>query len=327
MAPAWSKRYMIHHMRKILLTLAFPAALVAPHVHAARPVAAPVAVPRAVVADPARDPAYPAVNRQTVILSHGEGMNALFLLASGPGPKPTMLLLHGLPGNEQNLDLAQAARRAGWNVLTMHYRGSWGSPGFFTLAGAEQDVDAAMAYLAQPENVKRFHIDPRRIVIAGHSMGGFFAARYAARHDDVAGALLIDPWNIGATGKGVVAKPETRQDVVAAMGDDFGNSLPGTDAARLMTEVERHAQDWDLAGDAPGLAAKPVLIVSAAYGLADQAASVAAAIKARGARQFALQTLPTDHSFADHRIALAAAAVDWLNARAAACRSSGGACK
>jgi pimeloyl-ACP methyl ester carboxylesterase len=276
------------------------------------------ATPRAVVADPARDANHPAANRQAVILSHGDGMNALFLLAAGPGPKPTMLLLHGLPGNEQNLDLAQAARRAGWNVLTLHYRGSWGSPGAFTLAGAAEDVDAAMAFLVQPDHVRQYDIDPRRIVIAGHSMGGFFAARYAARHDDVLGAVLIDPWNIGATGKNVLAKPETRQDVIADLGDDFGNSLSGTDAARLMTEVERHAQDWDLVGDAPGLANKPLLIVSAEHGLAAQTAPLVAAIRARGGKGVQVQTLPTDHSFADHRIALAASAVNWLNARASA---------
>ena len=73
-------------------------------------IGAPVlaAVPRAVIADPARDAAHPARNRQALILSHGDGMNALFMLAAGAGPKPTLLLLHGLPGNEQNLDLALA---------------------------------------------------------------------------------------------------------------------------------------------------------------------------------------------------------------------------
>ncbi|MFD3266336.1 hypothetical protein [Phenylobacterium ferrooxidans] len=32
-------------------------------------------------------------------------------------------------GNEKNLDLAQAVRRAGWNAAAFNYRGSWGSPG------------------------------------------------------------------------------------------------------------------------------------------------------------------------------------------------------
>jgi pimeloyl-ACP methyl ester carboxylesterase len=298
-------------MHKLLANLAASTLCLATLSHAAAPV-----VPRAVIADPAPDVKHPAVNRQVLILSHGDGMNALFLLAAGPGPKPTLLLLHGLPGNEQNLDLAQAARRAGWNVLTLHYRGSWGSPGRFTLAGAGEDVDAAMAFLRQPDAVGQFNIDPRRIVVAGHSMGGFFAARYAARHDDVAGVLLLDPWNIGATGKDVLAKPESRQDAIAALGEDFGNSLAGTDAARLMAEAERHAQDWDLAGDAPGLSGKPVLIVGAERGLGTQAASLAAAIKERGAAQVQLRTLPADHAFAGHRIALQALAVDWLQAHA-----------
>src|SRR5688500_1572269 len=97
--------------------------------------------------DPERDEAHPARNRQLLVPSHGVAMNALFLLAAGEGPKPTKLLLHGLPGNEQNLDLAQAVRRKGWNVLTLHYRGSWGSPGTFSIAGAIEDAEAAMALL------------------------------------------------------------------------------------------------------------------------------------------------------------------------------------
>ena len=38
-----------------------------------------------------------------------------------------VLLLHGFPGNEKNLDLAQDLRADGFNVLFFHYRGAWGS--------------------------------------------------------------------------------------------------------------------------------------------------------------------------------------------------------
>jgi pimeloyl-ACP methyl ester carboxylesterase len=270
------------------------------------------AVPRAVNADPQPDPRHPAANREVLVMSHGDGMNALFMLAAGPGPKPTLLLLHGLPGNEQNLDLAQAARRAGWNVLTLHYRGSWGSPGRFSLAGAGGDVDAAMAFLRQPENAREYGVDTRRIVIAGHSMGGFFAARYAARHEDVAGAILIDPWNIGQYGKQLLAHPENRQDDIAALGEDFGNALAGTDAATLASESERHAQDWDLLDDAPGLAGKPLLVIGAEKGNAAEIAPLLKAIRARRGAGLAALTMPTGHAFIDHRIALAGAVVDWL---------------
>ena len=46
--------------------------------------------------------------------------------------------MHGLPGNERNLDLAQAIRRAGWDVLTFTYRGAWGSPGDFSISQCDR---------------------------------------------------------------------------------------------------------------------------------------------------------------------------------------------
>jgi uncharacterized protein len=278
--------------------------------------AATAPVPRAVVTDNARDAGHPAANRQLLIPSGGAGMNALFFLAAGGGPKPTLLLLHGLPGNEQNLDLAQAIRRAGWNVLTMHYRGSWGSPGSFSIAGAVEDAEAAMAFLRQPENAAKYGIDPRRILVGGHSMGGFAAARYAAAHQDVAGVVLIDAWNVGADGKELRAHPETRATALAEIGDDLGNSLAGTDASHLAAEVERHAEDWDLLALAPALATQPALVIGAAHGAGAANQALADAIRAQRKGKLSSMTLDSDHSFADHRIALAAAVVDWLQQQA-----------
>ena len=274
--------------------------------------AATAPVPRAVVADNTRDAKHPAANRQVLIPSGGTGMNALFLLAAGSGLKPTLLLLHGLPGNEQNLDLAQAIRRAGWNVLTMHYRGSWGSPGAFSIAGAVEDAEAAVAFLRQPENAAKYGIHTRRILIGGHSMGGFAAARYAAVHQDVAGVVLIDAWNVGADGKNLRAHPERRAAAIAGIGDDLGNSLAGTDAAHLAEEVERHAEDWDLLALAPALATHPVLVIGAKHGGGAANKTLADAIRAQHKGKVTSTTLDSDHSFADHRIALSAAVVDWL---------------
>jgi hypothetical protein len=70
-------------------------------------------IPSPVISDPAPDPVYPPQSAQVLVPSHGVGMNALFYLAGGVGPHPAFVLLHGFPGNEQNLDLAQATRRAG----------------------------------------------------------------------------------------------------------------------------------------------------------------------------------------------------------------------
>src|SRR3546814_13526648 len=85
------------------------------------------------------------------IPSEDGALNAVLYTAAGSGLHPTLLLLHGFPGNEQNLDLAQAARRAGWNVLTLHYRGSWGSPGSFSFTHASEDAWNALQYLQQSD--------------------------------------------------------------------------------------------------------------------------------------------------------------------------------
>jgi hypothetical protein len=85
--------------------------------------------PAAITTDTRRDKDFPAAMEAPDIVSHNTRLNAVFYLASGAGPHPVALLLHGFPGNEQNMDLAYAIRRSGWNVLVPHYRGSWGSDG------------------------------------------------------------------------------------------------------------------------------------------------------------------------------------------------------
>ena len=84
--------------------------------------------PSPVTEDPPSDSAHPPRLEAVHIPSHGVKFNGALYVASGEGLHPTAILVKGMPGIEQNLDLAQAIRRAGWNVLTMHPRGSWGSP-------------------------------------------------------------------------------------------------------------------------------------------------------------------------------------------------------
>ena len=67
-------------------------------------------------------------------------VNGLAYIAAGAGAHPTVVLFHGFPGIEKNLDLAHAIRRAGWNVVTLNYRGSWGSPGTYSFKGNLEDA-------------------------------------------------------------------------------------------------------------------------------------------------------------------------------------------
>src|SRR5665213_3358547 len=135
--------------------------------------APPPDLPPAIWADPAPDAAHPARSEVLHIASHGVEINGLAYLVAGAGVHPTVVLFHGLPGNEKNLDLAQAIRRAGWNVITLNYRGSWGSPGAFSFKGNIEDAQATLAYVRSPAVAAKLGVDTRRIVVTGHSMGGW----------------------------------------------------------------------------------------------------------------------------------------------------------
>ncbi|HSJ76893.1 MAG TPA: alpha/beta fold hydrolase, partial [Gemmatimonadales bacterium] len=145
---------------------------------ASRPVLAQTASPAhdPVVTDPARgDTLYPPNTAELSFQSHGSRLNGFFYLAQGGSPHPTVILLHGFPGNERNLDLAQSLRRAGMNVLYFDYRGSWGSAGTFSFAHTLEDVAAAIEFIRSDSSVKTFRVDPERITLLGHSLGGWLA--------------------------------------------------------------------------------------------------------------------------------------------------------
>src|SRR5581483_4523391 len=138
------------------------------------------ATPPAIFTDPPQDRAHPASMEVLHIPTGGVEINGVAYLASGAGAHPTLVICHGLPGNEKNLDLAQAVRRAGWNAITFNYRGSWGSPGSFRFAQVPEDASAVLAWIRRPDVAGRLRVDPHRIVLAGHSMGGWATARAAA---------------------------------------------------------------------------------------------------------------------------------------------------
>src|SRR6185437_12834526 len=153
--------------------------------------------PAAVFTDPPADAAHPARMDVLHIPSGGGQLNAIAYVASGAGPHPAVVLFHGLPGNEKNLDLAQAMRRAGWTVVAPNYRGSWGSPGTFSFRGNLDDARAVLAYVRDPANAAKLALDPARIVVMGHSMGGWVTSQIGGSDHALAGAVLISAADMG----------------------------------------------------------------------------------------------------------------------------------
>ena len=287
----------------LTLTLALPASTLAQQ------------PPSAVVADPAPDLAHPPAMDSFQIPRHGDKLNALFYIAAGAGAHPTVILLHGFPGNERNLDLAQAIRRNGWNVLFFDYRGSWGTSGSFSFNNSMQDTEAAIAYLRDPANAARLHSDPANIVLIGHSMGGMIAA-YTGAHDPSIRAIgLISAANM-ATGRLRALKASESVNVarLAALLDANGiYPLAGCTAQSLAEELLANTARWDFTNFAPQLNPRPVLIVTSDDNLAAPSDLLAANLRALHDPHVTTLHLATDHSYSGQRIALATAVIDWLN--------------
>ena len=274
--------------------------------------------PAAITTDPAPDKATPAAMQSFQLPSHGSQLNALMYEAAGAGPHGTVILLHGFPGNEKNLDLAQAIRRDGWNVLYFDYRGSWGSPGAFSFQHSIEDAAAALAYLRDPANAARLRVNPARIAIIGHSMGGMIALYTAAHDDKVLAVGAISAADMA--GRALLpadATPATKQQALAALAKSLAEEgiapLAGCTPEGLAAELMAHPE-WSLASDAPGLKTKPMLIVTSDDGLAPAADKLAAAITSEGNDRILTAHLATDHSYSDKRIELETQVIRGLEA-------------
>jgi dipeptidyl aminopeptidase/acylaminoacyl peptidase len=231
--------------------------------------------------------------------SGGHRLVGTLYLARGAAPKPTVLLLHGCPGLEKNLDLAAALRDRGRNALVFHYRGCWGSEGPYDLRTIPGDVTAAVDHLqsgAYPT------VDPERLAVVGHSLGGW-AAILAAAADGRLRAVAV--YGAAADLGGIDLKPERLDHEMTR----FLAVTPG--------ELER--QRAAVTG-CPGplevvasIAPRPLLIVHGsddAWVPAEQARRLASRA-GRLCRYVAVDG--ANHSFAWHRAALRDLVTGWLD--------------
>jgi pimeloyl-ACP methyl ester carboxylesterase len=258
-----------------------------------------------------RDTVNPPSREELSFTSHGSRLNGLMYTAQGAGPHPTVILLHGYPGVERNLDLAQAMRRAGINVLYFNYRGSWGSSGTFSFANAQEDVQSAIGYVRTPDVALRLRIDPTRIALMGHSMGGWLAFLGAAADPTIAcvgGIEASDMTYIRGE-----PTPSRRTDSAFIV---YANTLtaPGgplrASSDSLLASLHANAEAWTLPHHAAELSGRTILLLDNNRNAGH--AKFVASLKQAGARHVTEEVWNTDHTFSDRRIALAHRVLDWL---------------
>ena len=259
-----------------------------------------------------RDPSEtlePAPDLHQLILElDGQRRFGVMFSAGGwGGPRPTLLLLHGFPGNERNFDLAHAIRRLGWNVMIFHYRGTWGSDGVFTFENALEDVRVALAYLRSDAAIQAFGVDPANLFIGGNSFGGFAAILAAQEDSGIKGCIALSVYDLGRMGalirEDAVAEGEMKSMFAACVIPTNGGSVEA-----LTQEVLDHQTDWDISGKAGRLKNRPVLLMAGSRDVDGPPAvhyePLKTALEVSGVLLEA-HLLDSDHGFQNRRIEVA----------------------
>ena len=210
--------------------------------------------------EPERNIEFPAAIQELTFESHGHRLTGLIYMANGPGPHPTVVLLHGFPGNEKNLDIAQAVRRAGFNVMFFHYRGAWGSEGDYQVLKGYEDALVALAFLRESDNAAKYRVDTEKMSVLGHSLGGYTSLATGHRDKELVCVGAMSPVNMGVWASGVNANDPGLQRVVSYADTLFMLHGFGADAMReQMKTAEIDKVDTTLFG--PGLRGKSVFMV------------------------------------------------------------------
>ena len=232
-------------------------------------------------------------------ISGGCRLLGTLFLARGDEPKPTAILLHGIPGIEKNYDLAHGLRANGWNSLIFHYRGCWGSQGQYSFETIPEDVIAALDFLC----VGTFpQIDTSELYLVGHSLGGWAAVIVAARDARVRGIATIAP----------IADPRELHFTELMALQSYTPWLSGLSPSEFVTQ-------WHELGKADlpiekvcQISPRPVLIV---HGRNDELVPVAQSENlfdhSLEPRELFLHD-EANHSFVWHRQWLVAYILDWL---------------
>ena len=135
----------------------------------------------------------------TITTPKSEGKFPAVILVSGSGPQNRD---EELVGHKPFLVWADALTKSGFAVLRYDDRGTYKSTGTFKGATSQDfalDTAAAVAYLKT-----RKDIDPKRIVVMGHSEGGIIAPIVASKDPSLAGIVLLA--GPGVSGERIIEK-------------------------------------------------------------------------------------------------------------------------
>lgn len=239
---------------------------------------------------------------------------ANFYVAGGEGNHPTVIICHGIPGNEQNQDLAQEFRRRGFNAMIFHYSGSWGSTGDYSLQNDLDDTEAILDFILNDET---YHCDKEKIYCVGHSLGGFVCGNVSAKRSEIKASTLLMACDIGGLPTIMEKNPEMEQ-VLKDSFNDWVRWLTNVTGDELLLEAKTNSEQYSLVSKADVLVNKPLLVINGSLDIytpkEDHVQPLIDKIKELGGTKLKEVVYETDHSANDYRLELCDTVVSFFEA-------------
>jgi pimeloyl-ACP methyl ester carboxylesterase len=243
------------------------------------------------------DMTSPASSTELFIPSGNSQIAGLIYNANGLQKHPTLLLLHGYPGNERNLDIAQVVRSSGWNVIYFDYRGSWGSQGKFSFKNCVEDVVNVVSFCNKYQDSLK--IDTSNIVLFGHSMGGWVCLKALQELPTIKKGFALSTWDIAKDFKNVSNEKEMLS--IANDPNIAGKYFVlNTSLKDLYTPVLQDKTYFNLLNDAKSLGDKQIIMIDEH----EKNSQLAEKIKESNKLYFDYSVWQTDHSFTNKRASL-----------------------
>jgi len=122
------------------------------------------------------------------------GIYTRFIRPESEDKCPLVVILHGLPGTETNLDLAYYLREHGYGVLAPNYNGSWGSRGDYSIKNIPGNVKSVLNLIYEDNEFgQTYGIDTGRVAVVGHSVGGWATLISPKIEPRINGIVALDP--------------------------------------------------------------------------------------------------------------------------------------
>jgi dipeptidyl aminopeptidase/acylaminoacyl peptidase len=201
-------------------------------------------------------------------------------------------------------------QRAGFNVLAINYRGSWGSGGRYSRVGRIEDAKAAVTFALA--HAVTYDVDTAHIMVVGYSAGGSTAMAASVEDPRFACTVAIAPSNYSRVIERIRQETAEPADI-----DEATAGLGGSTPRERRTELLANQHRLDVARRMEGLKGRPLLIVQ---GTRDQTVSAddispyVDGARSVGVAPFDHVLIDANHAFNldGNRNELASVVVNWI---------------